>query len=80
MPHHDPPSPFRQRAVLCVVCSRWVANVIEILDELCLDCYLKGWRPTFVTVLGLEPERGEARAEDPEPARPDWRAVLRRWA
>lgn len=41
-------SPFTQRAVMCVVCSRLVRNTIQILDEICNDCFRLGWRPPEV--------------------------------
>lgn len=37
-------SPFSQRAVMCVVCSRLVRDTITIKDEICDACYRKGWR------------------------------------
>ena len=38
-------SPFSCRPVMCVVCSALVRDVIRILDEICDDCYRRGWRP-----------------------------------
>ena len=38
-------SPFTQRRVMCVVCSPWIGNTIQILDEICDACYRLGWRP-----------------------------------
>lgn len=38
-------SPFAQRAVMCVVCSKLVRDIITILDDICDDCHRAGWRP-----------------------------------
>jgi hypothetical protein len=38
-------SPFSQRAIMCVVCSMVIRDTIRILDEICDDCFRKGWRP-----------------------------------
>ena len=38
-------SPFTQRAVMCVVCSRSVTDTTTIKDEICDRCYRDGWRP-----------------------------------
>jgi hypothetical protein len=38
-------SPYSAPAVMCVVCSVIVRNTTEIADEICINCWLKGWRP-----------------------------------
>ena len=38
-------SPYSARGVMCVVCSVIVRDRINIKDEICNECYLKGWRP-----------------------------------
>ena len=38
-------SPYSSRGVMCVCCSRIVGDRINIKDEICNDCYRKGWRP-----------------------------------
>ena len=38
-------SPYWISPVLCVCCSRMVDNMCEVLDAICLRCYLDGWRP-----------------------------------
>lgn len=38
-------SPYSRRGVMCVVCSFIVGDAINIKDDICLRCWLMGWRP-----------------------------------